>query len=44
MSWNLRDVKSMTGKYKPTSEQIWFLIGFISGAATHEPITLMVGL
>ena len=44
MSWNLRDVKSMTAKIKPTSEQLWFCLGFVIGAATHEPITLMVGL
>ena len=44
MSRYLRDVKSMTGKIKPTSEQLWFCLGFIAGAATHEPITLMVGL
>jgi len=45
MSWYLRDVKSMTDKkIRLTSEQLWFCIGFIAGAATHEPITLMVGL
>ena len=34
----------MGGKIKPTSEQLWFCLGFVIGAATHEPITLMVGL
>ncbi len=27
-----------------TSEQLWFLIGIIVGAAIHEPITVMVGI
>jgi hypothetical protein len=31
-------------KYKPTSEHMHFLLGFVLGAATHEPITVMVGL
>ena len=28
----------------PPREQLYFLLGFIVGAAVHEPITVMVGL
>jgi hypothetical protein len=28
---------------KPTSEQLYFVLGIIVGAAIHEPITVMVG-
>jgi len=34
----------MEKNMKPTSEQLYFLLGFIMGAAVHEPITVMVGL
>ncbi len=34
----------MQGKIRLTSEQLWFILGFIVGTAVHEPITLMVGL
>tara|TARA_B110000263_G_C14940285_1_gene343351 strand:- start:128 stop:232 length:105 start_codon:yes stop_codon:yes gene_type:complete len=33
----------MMGAKKPTSEQLYFILGIAVGAAIHEPITVMVG-